>query len=147
MVSCAQYVALPALGSREGDIAPFERPPTHYLIAVDGDRGFRDLGARERERQKWVGVLFHSLPAEYQTAAARDEIEGMVTLEAWADGLDFERTHFTDAELAASLIETGLMPPSLTKADLSVRLANGRQTGKSLKAVWADCRTSPGSPT
>jgi hypothetical protein len=142
----AQYVALPALGPREGDNAPFERPPTHYLIAVDGDRGFRDLAAREREHQKWVGVLFHSLPAEYQTAAARDEIASMVTVEAWADGLDFERAHFTDAELAASLIATGLMPPILTEADLSARLAHGRQTGTSLKAVWADWPNKPRKP-
>jgi hypothetical protein len=142
----AQYVALPALGPREGNIAPFERPPTHYLIAVDGDRRFRDLDARERERQKWVGVLYHSLPAEYQTAAARDEIESLVTLEVWADGLDFERAHFADAELAASLVATGLVPTSLTDAGLSARLGDARRMGTSLKTVWADWPDKPRKP-
>jgi hypothetical protein len=142
----AQYVALPALGPREGHLAPFERPPTRYVIAVDGDRGFADPAAREGERRKWAGVLFHSLPVEYQSDVAREEIDSMVVLEAWADGLDFERAHFTDAELAAGIIATGLAPAGTTAAGLESQLADARRGKKSIGSVWTRWPEKPSKP-
>jgi hypothetical protein len=142
----AQYVALPALGPREGQLAPFERPPTRYVIAVDGDRGFADPAARESERRKWAGVLFHSLPLEYQTDVAREEIDSMVVLEAWAGGLDFERAHFTDAELAAAMMATGLAPVRTTAAGLEAELAGARRGKKPIDSVWARWPERPVKP-
>jgi hypothetical protein len=142
----AQYVALPALGAREGDVAPFERPPTRYLIAVDGDRRFRDQAARERERQKWTGVLFNSLPAEYQSDVAREDIDTMVELDVWAGGLDFERAHFIDAELAAALMATGLAPARETIAGLEHQLGEARRLRRPLDAIWAAWPTKPRKP-
>lgn len=52
----ATYVALPKLGPREGDIASFERPPSRYFIAVDGDGKFKDPAELDRERHRWVGI-------------------------------------------------------------------------------------------
>ena len=142
----ATYVALPKLGPREGDIASFARPPSRYFIAVDGDGKFKDPGALERERQRWVGMLFHSLPKNLQTPAARDDLDTMVVVETWAAGMDFERAHFTDAELAAGLLATGLAPPSTALADLEAMLANQRANGGNIKALWARWTRTPEKP-
>jgi hypothetical protein len=142
----ATYVALPKLGPREGDIASFERPPSRYFIAVDGDGKFKDPATLERERQRWVGMLFNSLPRDLQTSAARDDLDTMVVAEIWAAGMDFERAHFTDAELAAALLATGLAPPATTAAGLEAKLANQRANGGNIKLLWDGWTPKPEKP-
>lgn len=142
----AQYVALPSLGPREGHLASFERPPTRYLIAVDGDRRFSDPTRREQKRQKWVGVLFESLPAGYQTPAARQELDSLVLLDVWADGVDFERAHFTDHELAEALMATGLQPANATVDSLRAELEKARAAQRPIDVVWAPWSNKPRKP-
>lgn len=142
----ASYVARPSLGPPEGEIAPFTRPPTRYFIVVDGDRSFRDPAKREEERQKWVRVMFNGLPAELRTDAALHELDGFVLLEAWADGLDFERAHFADAELASALMSTGLVPDETSQSRLELSLGELRAQGRPLDAVWATWPTKPEKP-
>jgi hypothetical protein len=142
----ATYVALPKLGPREGDIASFERPPSRYFIAVDGDGKFQNPAAVERERQRWVGMLLNSLPRSLQTPAARADLDTMVVVETWAAGMDFERAHFTDAEIAAALLATGFAPSASTLAGLDAKLANQRRNGGNIKLLWASWTRKPEKP-
>lgn len=70
----------------------------------------------------------------------------MVVVETWAAGMDFERAHYTDAELATALLATGLAPPSTTQAALEAKLANQRINGGNLKLLWAKWTPKPEKP-
>ena len=139
----AEYVALPKLAPPEGGVAEFIRPPTRYYIAVDGDRRYRTPASREAERARWVKVLAAALDPELRTTEALVEIDNLVVVDAWGDGVDFERAHFSDAELAAALEACGRVPIGMTRADLEVRLSTSRAKGTGLGKVWADWPTQP----
>lgn len=139
----AEYVALPKLASPEGAVAEFIRPPTRYYIAVDGDRRYRTSVAREAERAKWVNVLVAALDPGLRTTEALSEIDSLVVIDAWGDGVDFERAHFTDREIAAALEAGGRAPAGATRADLEGRLSSSRAKGTGLAKVWADWATKP----
>jgi len=70
----------------------------------------------------------------------------MVVLEAWADGLDFERAHFSDAALAAGIMATGLAPARTTAAGLEAELVDARRGKKSIDSVWARWPEKPAKP-
>lgn len=139
----AQYVALPKLASPEGGVAEFIRPPTRYYIAVDGDRRYRTPGAREAERQRWVRVLDSAMDPALRTTEALSEIDSLVVVDVWGDGLDFERAHYSDHEIALALDAGGWPPPLMTGARLEQRLATARANGDGLGKVWADWARKP----
>jgi hypothetical protein len=60
--------------------------------------------------------------------------------------MDFERAHFTDAELAAALLATGLAPPATTAAGLEAKLANQRANGGNIKLLWDGWTPKPEKP-
>ncbi len=60
--------------------------------------------------------------------------------------MDFERAHFTDAELAAALLATGFAPPSTTLAGLEAKLASQRANGGNIKLIWASWTRKPEKP-
>ena len=142
----AAYVTLPELGPIEHGVAEFVRAPTRYFIAVDGDRHFRTLEARESERQKWIKLLFNKLPTSMQTPEARQDLEWMVLVETWQDGLDFERAHFSDAELAQAILSVGKAPDGMSAADVQAKLAMQRGGGGSLDKVWKGWPMEPAKP-
>lgn len=137
----ATYAALPKLGPIEQDTAEFLRPPTRYLIAVDGDHTYRTQQARDAERDRLVNRLVQELAPEYDTPAARDDLRSLILIEAWADSLDFERAHFSDRELADAILAVGIPPAGTSTTDVQAELAAQRQsalTGRArgLQAVW-----------
>jgi hypothetical protein len=145
------YAALPKLGPVERDYAEFIRPPTRYFIAVDGDRAFRTQAARDLERQKWVAAIAEDLPPEVKTPMGLAEIDSLVLLEAWADGLDFERAHFSDPELAQALLATGCAPSGVTHQHLEQSLAQQRAATlngqpASLEDIWKRWLRKPIKP-
>ena len=137
----ATYTALPKLGPIEGDTAEFLRPPTRYLIAVDGDHTYRTQQARDVERDRLVERLAEELAPEYDTPAARDDLRSLILIEAWADGLDFERAHFSDRELADAIMALGTAPAGTSAADVETLLAAQRHSAlaghaRGLEAIW-----------
>jgi hypothetical protein len=142
----AKYAAGPQLGPREGNVAAFLRPPSRYMIVVDADRTYRDAEARSAEQAKWVRFLYNGLPRPYQTDASLQQLQEMVIVDTWAEGLDFERAHFSDAELAAGLMATGYVPTTLTRGELEARLAVLRSQSRSLDEVWANWVQHPEKP-
>lgn len=137
----ATYAALPKLGPIEQDTAEFLRPPTRYLIAVDGDHRYRTRQARDVERDRLVDRLAAELAPEYDTPVARDDLRSLILIEAWADGLDFERAHFTDRELADAILAVGIPPAGTSATDVEAELAAQRQSAlagraRGLQAVW-----------
>ena len=137
----ATYAALPTLGPIDQGSADFLRPPTRYLIAVDGDHTYRTQQARDSERDRLVDRLAEELAPEYDTPLARDDLRSLVLIEAWADGLDFERAHFTDRELAEAILAIGTPPAGVSAADVEARLAAQRQSAlagqaRGLEAIW-----------
>jgi hypothetical protein len=144
----AQYVTVPSLGPRDGDVATFERPPTHFVVVVDADvHKFRTPAAREATRLRWVRLLHGSLASDYQTPAAFAELDSLVRVEAWQDGTDFERAHFTDRELASGLARTGLMPSGVSAFDLESALRQARRAGRPIDAVWSGWGIKPDKPS
>ncbi|MFN8521132.1 MAG: hypothetical protein U0667_17485 [Chloroflexota bacterium] len=146
------YATLPRLGPIEQDQAEFLRPPTRYFIAVDGDRHYRTAAKREAERRKWVNTVAAGLPAAVRASAtALADIDSLVRLETWADGLDFERANFSDAELAQAIAATGLAPPLVSQGSIESLLAQQRAratTGQlgSLGSVWFGWPRAPSKP-
>ncbi len=137
----ATYAALPKLGPIEGDTAEFLRPPTRYLIAVDGDHTYRTQQARDAERDRLVDMLAAELAPEYDTPAARDDLRSLILVEAWADGLDFERAHFSDRELADAIMALGTPPAGTSAGAVEALLAAQRQSAltghaRGLDAIW-----------
>jgi hypothetical protein len=140
------FVALPKLGAAEGGAAEFQRPPTRYIVCMDGDRSFGRQGTKEAVHGHWVRMLWHSLPGSMQTEAARTELEQMVIVRSWADGNDFERVHFSDAEIATALetIRHGATDPSHGGLELELRANRDRR--ENLKVVWKDWPDPPNKP-
>ena len=137
----ATYAALPKLGPIDQNTAEFLRPPTRYLIAVDGDHTYRTQQARDAERDRLVDRLAQELAPEYDTPAARDDLRSLILIEAWADGLDFERAHFSDRELADAIMALGTAPAGTSAADVETLLAAQRQSAlaghaRGLEAIW-----------
>jgi hypothetical protein len=137
----ATYAALPKLGPIDQNTAEFLRPPTRYLIAVDGDHTYRTQHARDAERDRLVDRLAQELAPEYDTPAARDDLRSLILIEAWADGLDFERAHFSDRELADAIMALGTAPAGTSAADVETLLAAQRQSAlaghaRGLEAIW-----------
>jgi hypothetical protein len=146
-----RYAALPRLGPVEAGAAEFLRPPTRYLIAVDGDQAYRTQAAREAERGKRVDELMQDLDAAYRTAAARDDVRSLVLVEAWADGLDFERANFTDTELARAIMATGCAPAGTTITQVETALTAQRRDAlaghaRNIKAIWRGWPCEPSKP-
>lgn len=137
----ATYAALPRLGPIEHESAEFLRPPTRYLIAVDGDHTYRTQQARDVERDRLVDRLAAELAPEYDTPVARDDLRSLILIEAWADGLDFERAHFSDRELADAIMALGTPPAGVYLADVESELAAHRRSAlaghaRGLEAIW-----------
>ncbi len=146
-----RYAALPRLGPVEAGAAEFLRPPTRYLITVDGDQTYRTQVARDAERDKRVDELMQDLDAVYRTAAARDDLRSLVLVEAWADGLDFERANFTDSELARGIVATGCAPAGTTIAQVEAALTAQRRDAlaghaRNIKAIWRGWPCEPSKP-
>jgi hypothetical protein len=140
----ATFAALPRLGPRQGDGALFRKPPTHYMVVVDGDHSYREAAAREKLRAHLVDVLVSGLPTEFRTAEARADLDGMVHVETWKQGLDFERAHFTDRELARGLLEG--WSPQVSEALLRQRLAASRAGRNPLEQIWRRWHPEPSKP-
>ena len=104
---------------------------------MDGDRRYRTPAKREAERAKWVNVLRQALAPEVRTEAALAEIDSLVVVEVWGDGVDFERAHFSDRELAVAIRAVGQPPDNVPDADLERQLALSRTQGTNLDIVWA----------
>ena len=138
----ATYAALPKLGPIEQDTAQFLRPPTRYLIAVDGDHTYRTQQARDAVRDRLVDRLVEELAPEYDTPVARDDLRSLILIEAWADGLDFERAHFTDRQLADAILAIGTPPAGdiLPPTSRLVGCRNDRSAlaghARGLEAIW-----------
>jgi hypothetical protein len=106
----APYTALPHLGPLQGGAADFLRPPTRYMVVVDADRTLATPEARESQRLSLVESLWAELPPAYRTATARQELNSLVLIDTWVDGLDFERAHFTDSQIARALEDAASFP-------------------------------------
>jgi hypothetical protein len=146
-----RFATVPRLGPVEDGFAELLRPPTHYLIAVDADSTFRSSEARDKERDHWADEIMRELPKEYRTNAARADVAALVHVATWADGLDFERSNFTDLELATALLATGRAPAGTTVDDLHAMLSRQRADllrghPRKLGAVWAEWASKPSKP-
>jgi hypothetical protein len=143
----AEYVALPRIGPVEGNLAPFLRPPTVYFIAVDGDRQFSTQAARDAERTRWRDVLEGGLDQSLRgIPVVQSQLAELIRVEAWADGLDFERAHFTDEEIADALFQQGWVPAGTTRAAIVAELTRTRRQGESISRVWRTWSWKPPKP-
>lgn len=143
----AEYVALPRLGPVQGDFAPFLPPPTTYFIAVDGDRTFATQAARDAERTKWASLLVDALdPTLRDVQVVKDQMADLVRVEAWGDGVDFERAHFTDEEIATTLFAQGWVPAGVSRVDVETELARVRSQNENISRVWRAWPWKPPKP-
>ncbi len=139
------YAALPHLGPRRGDAADFTRPPTRYMVVVDADQTFSTPESRESERLRLVAALWSELPSIYKTETARTELDSLVLIDTWADGVDFERAQFTDHEIAMALRDGGFVPDRLSITEVERQLVQLRGHGP-LEDLWRRWPRKPRKP-
>lgn len=93
------------------------KPLTRLLTVMDAEGRYSTAGRREERRQIWINRILETLPAEHRTAAVRDSVERLVTVETWdRGGQSFEFAHFTDRELARASAKVDKRdPPSIAQ--------------------------------
>ncbi|HXG65530.1 MAG TPA: hypothetical protein VNO70_10510, partial [Blastocatellia bacterium] len=63
----ASHISVPELGEPVGDGHLLNRPPTHFMVAVDAEKSFLTAEMCEEERVKWATRIFEEVPSEYRT--------------------------------------------------------------------------------
>jgi hypothetical protein len=131
----ASYVALPILGEQLEDSIQLTRPPTHFMVAVDPEKKFKEANKRERKRQQWIGQVYRAVPYTYRTSILRDELQSLVSVETWGEQ-SFEFAHFTDEELAKGIVKVYQGPQSPSLAKLQAILGNIRASAGNIDSLW-----------
>ena len=112
----ASFAAVPELGERLPGhrFVLLRRPLTRYIVILDASQRQDLAGLQETS----TNAILEQLPKRYQTPKAREELEGIVTVETWGGyGGSMEYANFTDAEIVAAVArlcaERGVTIPPL----------------------------------
>lgn len=127
----ARYVAAPELGKpvREG-LVLLNRPITRFYVVSDPENRLRTQSDRDERQKQILDSIIASLPEEYRTDKAREQLASLVTLDTWTDLESFEFAHFTDDEIVDAIkrvhAESGQAEPNVFGADVeSIRKNRG----------------------
>lgn len=124
----------PLLGARRADWYDMIRPPTRLVIAVDEDRNWDTDAKVEKQRRNIIHEIKKVVAAQGATLSAED-LETLVVVHRWP-GKCFEFAHFTDEELATSMMSIHPSCGGLTPPELIDRVAAIRASGRDIKDVW-----------
>ncbi|WP_308468522.1 hypothetical protein [Rathayibacter soli] len=104
----AGYASSPALGSDHGQFVMLDRPVTRFLVLTDAENKYETRADRQHQRKLLLDSIAATLPGDLRpdlyTRGAR-----IVEIITWGR-LPWEFAHFSDAQLADSLIKAAGKP-------------------------------------
>lgn len=131
----AAFAAVPIPIKSDRSVIPLARHPSRFVVLSDAEGSSLSQDQRERKRQRWIDRIHQALPAEMQEQIESSELDGLVQYRVWDEGgLDFERAHFTDAELADALL--AIAPHGPPRRELIEKLADLRRRHVKLENAW-----------
>jgi hypothetical protein len=131
----ATFVATPSLGKQIGENILLIRPPTHFLVAIDPESKFKTEPNREKVRQRWIGQIYNAVPKHYRTDVLKTDLQSLVHVKTW-NNMSFEFAHFSDVELAASILDVYKGSFGMPATKLQTILKNIRATGGNIETAW-----------
>lgn len=138
----AAFVATPPVIDSEGDAVTLAYQPTRFVVLSDAEGPNASAHSRAQRHTKWINRIFDALPYQLREEIDRSELDDLVQIKVWDEtGLDFERAHFTDEELADGLL--AIAPHGPSRTELLERLARSRAERSGLGRVWTDWPRPP----
>jgi hypothetical protein len=106
----ARYAVEPVLGRDFGRGVALDRPLTRFLVMTDAEKKYRTAADRRYQRKLLLTSLTKNVPkdlrSDYYVNTRRGRIVDIVT---WGK-LPFEFAHFTDGDLADSMLQIAKVP-------------------------------------
>lgn len=138
----AAFVATPPVIDSDGDAVTLAYHPTRFVVLSDAEGPNASAKSRAERHTKWINRIFDALPFHLRDEIDRSELDSLVQIRVWDEsGLDFERAHFTDEELADGLL--AIAPHGPPRAELLERLAESRTKRTGLGRVVKDWPRPP----
>lgn len=138
LTKLAAFASAPMIDRNQADAWLVIKPPTRLMVVIDPDPPFDTPANVEAERQKIVEEITAVVRAQ-GVDPMRDDIDSLVTTTTWTERC-FEFAHFTDEELADTLLRTHRDCGGLDKSQLVTALSRQRQAGQDIKTVWTKWR-------
>jgi hypothetical protein len=137
----AAFAATPFVGEKLGDSYLLTRPPTHLMITVDPDEGFRTPDDVVKKRSAILGIIRHVLTAQ-GVSVLDDDLNQLVQIKTWKKSC-FEFAHFTNEELVKGLREIDSSCAGLTDDKIIMILQNLRDVRQDIKRIWESWSLTP----
>jgi antitoxin component HigA of HigAB toxin-antitoxin module len=122
------------------------KPFTRLFIAIDPDRGYDTKEHVDRQRTKLLNEIKDVLKAQGVEHPSPDELEQLVVIRTW-DTSCYEFAHFTDEELADSIMAVHDTIDGWTREELVAALGYWRDKSQDIKRVWESGRWDASSGT
>jgi hypothetical protein len=117
------------------------KPPVVLMIAIDPDKPFDTPAGIENERKKIIDEIVAVVRAQ-GVDPDRTALDTLVRVTTWTEGC-FEFQHFSNEELADTLIAVHPRHGGLTREQLARALGHHRAAHHDIKYVWANWRPEP----
>ena len=133
----ARYI-VPSLRRFGGDSAERLRPPTRLMVVTDAEPPLTTPAARARLRADLARHVWNALDVAFRTQASFDDIKNLIDVVTWTPRRNstFEFAHFTDLQIAKSIVDTGRAPAGVDVYSLAKTIDGLRQGGGNLKSTW-----------
>ena len=106
----ARYAVEPVLGRDFGRGVVLDRPLTRFLVMTDAENKYRTAGDRRYQRKLLLESLTKNVPKDLRSDYYINTRRGrIVEIRTWGK-LPFEFAHFTDRELANTMISIAKVP-------------------------------------
>jgi len=138
LTKLAAFASAPLIDRHQADAWLVAKPPTHLMVVVDPDPPYDTPQKVEAARQKIVEEIATVVRAQ-GVEPMRDDIDSLVSIRTWTARC-FEFAHFTDEELADTLLEVHGDCGGLDRRRLIMALAKHRQAGQDVKTLWTRWR-------
>lgn len=133
----AQYAVTPEIGEPLSSGFLLMRPPTHFLVVVDPEKGFATPESREEERKTWVDAIWRVIPKSARSKISIDEINPLVEVETWNNkGESFEFAHFTNRQIAGALLKIYKGPDAPSLEKLITDIQKQRTHAGNIEYLW-----------
>lgn len=141
LTKLAAFACAPLIERPQGDGWLLVKPPTHLLVLVDSDRPFDTAAGVENERQKIVDEMVAVVRSQ-GVEPDRGDLESLVDVSTWTERC-FEFAHFTDSELAETLLAVHPNCNGLDRESLVEALRLQRTHRQDIKNVWKSWHRQP----
>jgi hypothetical protein len=133
----AQYAITPEIGEAISSGFLLTRPPTHFLVVVDPEKGFATPASREEVRKSWVNEIWRAIHSSARSKISVDEINPLVEVDTWnSKGESFEFAHFTDRQIASAILKVYKGPDAPSIKKLAADVKKQRTHAGNIEKLW-----------